>query len=193
MLPRSQHREFAAGGSPRKAQGPGPDTTGRCIPHHTARTATALPLPWATARMGAVATLPAPALGRVLLALLALPARVRAKEMAAMAVDALYPPGPANVPPKITRIDGAYRLRVVAMIGGLFVFLLLYLVFIAAAGLLAYGLLVMPLADVRGRGIILILIFKFGGAFSALLLWLFLLKGLFKGRTVERSGFVTLR
>ena len=42
-----------------------------------------------------------------------------------MAIDALYPPAPANVPPEITRLDNAYRLRVVATIGGLFLFLLL--------------------------------------------------------------------
>ncbi len=85
-----------------------------------------------------------------------------------MATDALYPPAPANVPPAITRLDSAYRLRVIAMIGGLFLFLLLYLVFIAAAGLLAYGLLLLPTPTGGGRGIILFLVLKFGGAFAAL-------------------------
>jgi Zn-dependent protease with chaperone function len=110
-----------------------------------------------------------------------------------MATDALYPPAPANVPPEITRLDSAYRWRVVAMIAGLFVFLILYLVFIAVAGLVAYWLLVMPLPEIRGRGIIVVLIFKFGGAFAAVLLWLFLFKGLFKGRKVERSTYTTLQ
>lgn len=109
-----------------------------------------------------------------------------------LATDALYPPGPANVPPELTRLDSAYRLRVVAMIGGLFLFLLLYLLFIAAAGMLAYWLTVMPLPDVRGRGIFLFLVLKFGGAFAAILLWLFLFKGLFKGQTVDRSAFLSV-
>jgi Zn-dependent protease with chaperone function len=108
------------------------------------------------------------------------------------AVD-LYPPAPADVPAEITRLDGAYRWRVVAMIAGLFLFLLLYLVFIAAAGLLAWWLLALPVPDMRGKGIVVFLVFKFGGALAALLLCLFLVKGLFKGRRVERSSYVTLK
>jgi Zn-dependent protease with chaperone function len=110
-----------------------------------------------------------------------------------MSIDALYPPAPANVPTHITRPDSAYRLRVLAMVGGLFLFLVLYLVFIVLAGLLAYWLLTFPLPEMRGRGIIIVLILKFGGAFAALLLWLFLFKGLFKGQRVERSTYVTLQ
>jgi Zn-dependent protease with chaperone function len=110
----------------------------------------------------------------------------------AMATDALYPPPPAHVPAEVTRLDSAYRLRVVAMIGGLFLFLLLYLVLIALAGLLAYWLLAVPFPNIGGRGIILFLIFKFGGAFAAILLWLFLFKGLFKGQHVDRSAYVEL-
>src|SRR5262245_58721463 len=110
-----------------------------------------------------------------------------------MAVDSLYPPAPPDVPPEVTRLDGGYRLRVLAMIGGLFLFLLLYLIIIALAGLLAYGLLLIPLPEKAGKGIILAFILKFGGAFAAILLWIFLLKGLFKGRTVERSSYVALK
>src|SRR5262245_55887448 len=107
-----------------------------------------------------------------------------------MATDALYPPGPANVPPEITRLDSAYRWRVVAMIGGLFAFLLLYLVIIALAGLVALGLLLIPIPS--GRGVFLLLVLKFGGILAAGLLCLFLIKGLFKGRRVKRSGLVEL-
>lgn len=109
-----------------------------------------------------------------------------------MNADALYPPAPANVPSEITRLDSAYRLRVVAMIGGLFLFLLLYLLFIALAGLLAYWLVMLPLPDLRGRAMLFFLALKFGGAFAAVLLWLFLFKGLFKGQKVERSTYVPL-
>ena len=110
-----------------------------------------------------------------------------------MATDLLYPPAPANVPAGLTRPDSAYRLRVLAMIAGLFLFLVLYLAFIAAAGLLAYWLATLPMPDIRGRGIILFLIFKFGGALAAVLLWLFLFKGLFKGQSVPRSTYVALQ
>jgi Zn-dependent protease with chaperone function len=109
-----------------------------------------------------------------------------------MATDALYPPAPANVPAEITRLDSAYRLRVVAMIGGLFVFLLIYLFFVALAGLLAYWLVILPFPNITGRGILLFLIFKFGGAFAAVLLWLFLFKGLFKGQRVDHSAYLTV-
>jgi Zn-dependent protease with chaperone function len=110
-----------------------------------------------------------------------------------MAIDALYPPAPTKVPPEITRLDSAYRLRVVAMIGGLFLFLILYLIFVAVAGLLAYWLVLLPVPDIRGRGILFFLVLKFGGAFAAVLLWLFLFKGLFKGKRVERSAYTPLQ
>ena len=52
-----------------------------------------------------------------------------------MASEIFYPPSPVGVPPEITRLDVAYRGRVVAMIGGLFLFLLIYLAFIVLVGL----------------------------------------------------------
>jgi Zn-dependent protease with chaperone function len=110
-----------------------------------------------------------------------------------MTTEVLYPPAPANVPAEITRLDSAYRLRVVAMIGGLVLFLLLYLLFVVLASLLAYWLLSLPLPDLRGKAMLLFLVFQYGGAFAAVLLSLFLFKGLFKGQKVERSTYVPLR
>ncbi len=110
-----------------------------------------------------------------------------------MSAPALYPPAPVPVPPEITRLPAAYRLRVVAMIGGLFLFLILYLVLVALAGLLAYVLVMLPVPNMGGRGTLAYLLFKFGGAFAAILLWLFLFKGLFKSKRVERSGYVPLQ
>src|SRR5690554_3962577 len=109
-----------------------------------------------------------------------------------MATAALYPPAPANVPADLTRLNGAYRWRVLAMIAGLFLFLLLYVAFVAAAGWLAYQLLAMPMPNVRGRGMVMVLVFKFGGALAAVLLCLFLFKGLFKGQRVDRSAYLPL-
>jgi Zn-dependent protease with chaperone function len=108
-----------------------------------------------------------------------------------MAIDDLYPPAPADVPANLTRPDAAYRLRVVAMIGGLFLFLLLYLVFIAAAGLLAYWLVTLPVSDTTRRGFNAIVVIQVGGVLAAALLCLFLVKGLFKGGRVERSTYLT--
>lgn len=110
-----------------------------------------------------------------------------------MANNDFYPPGPANVPPEITRLDSAYRLRVVAMIGGLFLFLLLYVLFIVAAGWLANWLLHLQAPNLRGKAMLGFLVAKFGGAFAALLLWVFLFKGLFKRQRVERSAYITLQ
>ncbi len=104
-----------------------------------------------------------------------------------------YPPAPTDIPARVTGLGNAYRLRVLAMIGGLFVFLALYLVFIALSGLLARWLFFLPIPDVGGRGVLFFLVLKFGGAFAALLLWLFLLKGLFKRQTIDRSTYVLLK
>ncbi len=95
-------------------------------------------------------------------------------------IAALYPPEPADVPPDLTRPDSAYRGRVIAMIGGLFAFLLLYLVIILGSGWLAYFLLSRP------EGGLLNLII----AFVAGLLGLFLVKGLFKSRRVPRATHI---
>src|SRR5262245_3101628 len=108
-------------------------------------------------------------------------------------IAALYPPAPAAVPSDLTRPDRAYRGSVTAMIGGLFLFLVLYLVVIAIAGLVAFWLLSLPAPEVRGRTDYPFLIFKYGGAAAAALVQLFLVKGLFKGRRVEWSTLVGLR
>jgi Zn-dependent protease with chaperone function len=108
-----------------------------------------------------------------------------------MPADALYPPAPPAVPREITRIDAAYRRGVVAMIAGLFAFLLLYLAIIAAAAWVGYAILDLPTPDDRrGRTPVGFLILKFGGGLAAFLLVLFLVKGLFKGQRVERSNHV---
>jgi Zn-dependent protease with chaperone function len=104
----------------------------------------------------------------------------------------LYPPAPSHVPADVARLPGGYRWRVAAMIGGLFLFLLLYVVLIVLAGLAAYGLLVLPVPDIRGKGVFFFLVLKFGGAFAVGLLCLFLFKGLFKRQTVERSTYRVL-
>jgi len=104
-----------------------------------------------------------------------------------------YPPAPPQVPAEVLRLPGSYRWRVVAMLASLFLVLVLYLIFFAAAGLLAYWLVILPMPNISGKGLLLYLIFKFGGAAAALLIWLFLLKGLFKGHKVETSNYIELK
>lgn len=108
-----------------------------------------------------------------------------------MAPDDLYPPAPSNLPAELTRPAGAYRLRVAAMIAGLFGFVLLYMAFVVAAGMAAYWLLTLPING-SGRSVFFLLVFKLGGAFAAILLWLFLFRGLFKRQKVERSLHLVL-
>ena len=109
-----------------------------------------------------------------------------------MASDAFYPPAPASAAPTIVRTNSSYRLRVLAMIGGLFLFLLLYVILVVIAGFVGYWLLMLPTPDVRGKALAAFFIMKFGGAFAALLLCLFLFKGLFKGHKVERAAHVAV-
>jgi hypothetical protein len=95
-----------------------------------------------------------------------------------VAANRLYPPAPDDVPDEITQLDGRYRLRVLAMIGGLFLFLIIYLAFIVGAALAAYWLLKLPIAaDMRGRNDGRaegpLFMFKIGGVVSALLLLAF--------------------
>lgn len=109
-----------------------------------------------------------------------------------MSPDSLYPPAPTNLPADLTRPAGAYRLRVVAMIAGLFAFVLVYLAFVVSAGLAAYWLLMLPIGGGNGRAVFFLLVVKLGGAFAAILLWLFLFRGLFKRQRVERGKHITL-
>jgi len=101
-------------------------------------------------------------------------------------ISNLYPTAPFGIPPELTRPDARYRLRVAAMIAGLFAFLLFYLSLIALAAFGAWWL--MDLTS-RGRGHILLTL---GGALCAGLLCLFLLKGLFKGNRIARTGRIPL-
>lgn len=109
-----------------------------------------------------------------------------------MDIAHLYPPTPTDVPPAITRLDSAYRWRVVAMIGGLFAFLLIYLIIILLAGLAGLAFLLFPLPNVGGRGTLFILVVKVGGTLACALLTLFLVEGLFKNRRVERLQHISL-
>jgi hypothetical protein len=105
----------------------------------------------------------------------------------------LYPPNPTGVPRSLTRPGFDYLVRVAGMIGGLFAFLLIYLGLIAFAVWFAYFLVVTPIGDGPARGVFFAVILKYGGTVASALLAVFLVKGLFKGQSVEREGHTRLR
>ena len=109
-----------------------------------------------------------------------------------MNVADLYPPAPAGVPDDWTKPTGGYRLRATAVLVGLFLFLLLYLALIVAVGYLGYLLAINPPPMPKGRGGGFVVIAYIGGLLSLLLLFLFLVKGLFKGSKADRSTYLRL-
>ena len=102
----------------------------------------------------------------------------------------LYPPAPAGVPANFTRPSAAYRRRTAAVLAGLFGFLVLYLALIAAACYAAFWLLQHPPTMPRGRGAFIVGVAYVGAIACALMLLLFLVKGLFKSQRADRHTYV---
>lgn len=102
----------------------------------------------------------------------------------------LYPPAPRGVPGDFTRSSPAYQRRTLAVLAGLFMFLLLYLVLIAATGYagwrLAYAL---PRLSHSDSGAF---VFIASGLVAVFMLLLFLVKGLFKSQKTDRSHYVAV-
>ena len=136
-------------------------------------------------------TCPGVTIGKALLCLRSRPELRSIPEDQVVDCVSFYPPGPTEVPRRLTRVPLGYRVRVAAMIAGLFAFLLLYLALIAFAGLFGYTMLTMPMKEADGA-IILFLVMKFGGALAAGLVALLLVKGLCKGQSVPRTELLPL-
>lgn len=101
----------------------------------------------------------------------------------------LYPPAPAGVPADLTRSSGRYRLHIVFTLLSLLLFVLLYLVLVAASAWLTWLAIVYPI-DRPSTGTVLV---KLGAIGGAGMLFLFLLKGLFKSQRIDRDSFVELK
>lgn len=108
---------------------------------------------------------------------------------------ALYPAAPKGVPDDLTRPSGAYRFRVLVLAGSLTLFFLMYLAMVVGTAYLTYKCATYtstPSAysrnDRRGSAFIIL-----AGTFFFGMLFLFLLKGLFKGRRADRSSHVELK
>jgi Zn-dependent protease with chaperone function len=102
----------------------------------------------------------------------------------------LFPPAPEGVPENFTRPSQAYQLRTFAVLGGLFLFLLVYLVLIAATAYAGWWLAHTPPPIPHGKAAILVLVAYIGGLICVGMLLLFLVKGLFKGQSTDRSGYI---
>jgi Zn-dependent protease with chaperone function len=96
---------------------------------------------------------------------------------------ALYPPAPPGIPSDLTTPPPRYRLLVVVVLASLLLFVLLYLALVAGTGYLVYWSVTFPLRDVNKFSLAV----KVGVMSGSAMLFLFLLKGLFKTRKVDSS------
>ncbi|MCI0682866.1 MAG: M48 family metallopeptidase [Gemmataceae bacterium] len=101
-----------------------------------------------------------------------------------MAVASYYPPSPRNVPVDLTEPTPAYRQQVTLVLISVVIFLLLYFGLMFLSGLLVYKLLTWELAERNHGGIVILRIILI---MPCALLFLFLLKNLFKRETAEKT------
>jgi Zn-dependent protease with chaperone function len=109
-----------------------------------------------------------------------------------MATTSLYPPSPTAIPADLTRASGTYRLRLLLLVASLAFFLLFYLALVLGAAYLTWYVATQPFVSTRGRAQWHPLFNGLGGLACGML-FLFLLKGLFKGRRADRSMLVELK
>jgi hypothetical protein len=97
----------------------------------------------------------------------------------------LYPPAPAGIPADLTRPTTSYRVQTGLTLLSLLLFVLIYLALVAVSAWLVYLAIIFPV-PVNKLGILV----KLGAIAGAGMLFLFLLKGLFKHQTIDRSLYV---
>src|SRR5436305_619048 len=99
-----------------------------------------------------------------------------------------YPPAPANVPPALTTPSRRYRLQVVLVLASLMSFVVLYVGLIAAAAYSVYWAYQLPAREGKSDNIFLKMWMIGGGT----VVFLFLVKGLFKSQTSDSSLMVEI-
>ncbi|MGE0787346.1 MAG: M48 family metallopeptidase [Sandaracinaceae bacterium] len=97
-----------------------------------------------------------------------------------------YPASPKEVPEDFLRSTGRYRMQVAVVLATLVVFLVFYAACVAASGWLLFEAATYPIGRI---GVVTILI-KVGACFMTGMLFVFLVKGLFKIQRDDRSGLV---
>ncbi len=101
--------------------------------------------------------------------------------------NSLYPPGPANVPKDFTRPTARYRWEVAVVLVSLLLSLAFYLALVAGAAWLCRWLVIAPWPP-RAEGAYVFV--RLAGIICAGLLFLYLLKGLFKVSRQDKSLLV---
>lgn len=104
-------------------------------------------------------------------------------------MDHLYPPSPAHVPRDLTRPTRKYRLQVVLVLLSLLLSFALYLALIVGSGWLCYWLVTAPWPARREGGYAVI---RIAGIIGSGLLFLYLVKGLFKTSSQDDSLLVEI-
>jgi Zn-dependent protease with chaperone function len=111
--------------------------------------------------------------------------------------DSFYPPGPAVVPEDLVQVPAGYKRQVILVLCCLYLFVLVYLALLGGATWLVYWSvtgLPWEMADNRGRGATWYLIaLKIPIMLASVLLWLFLVKGLFKRPQRPRGTIMELK
>src|SRR5262249_13952858 len=95
----------------------------------------------------------------------------------------LYPPSPVDVPDDLAVPSGRYRLQVILVLASLLLFAALYMGLVAGSGYLTYLAVMYPIERVNLATSLL----KIALSAAAVLLFLFLLKGLFKRSREEKA------
>jgi len=95
--------------------------------------------------------------------------------------ESFYPPNPPSVPTDITRVETRFRIRAIAVVIGIFLFLSIYLAMVTAAGYFVYFTMV-EMGVVKGRCGFLV---KIGLIAFSIMLFVFLLKFLFKKQKIH--------
>src|SRR5262245_3624738 len=102
----------------------------------------------------------------------------------------LYPPGPVAAPPELTRLSGQYRMQVVLVLGSLLVTALLYVGLVIGSAMLCRWLVIAPWPDRMDRGYGFV---RIAAIICSGLLFLYLLKGLFKRSKFKNDWLVEIK
>src|SRR5205823_11599833 len=111
------------------------------------------------------------------------------KQLHMSAIESFYPPSVSGAPADLTVANANYRRSVVFVLVSLLLFLAFYLTLVAASGWLLYLALTYPIGE-ASRGAITM---KIGSVAITGMLFFFMVKGLFKGHSVDRELHLEIR
>lgn len=100
-----------------------------------------------------------------------------------------YPAGPADVPPDLVKLTGAYQARVAYVLAGILFFILFYLAMVAGAAYLVYLAVIYPMGVISGLTILI----KLGAIGITSMFFIFTLKFLFKKNSARNPTDVEIK